>query len=92
LKHHEGEHASEKPFSIACSDVDSDKKDVEVLFNALVQARKKTGDTTGGNLQSFTNFVRQKTAQIRKDFGCHSVEYSVEFQDGQVRLKAKPKI
>jgi hypothetical protein len=35
--------------------------------------------------------VQKKTAQIRKQHGCESVEYSVEMQDGQVKLKAKAK-
>jgi quinol monooxygenase YgiN len=42
-------------------------------------------------LESFEKFVKKKTEQIRKEYGCHTVEYSVEVHDGQVRLKAKAK-
>jgi hypothetical protein len=35
--------------------------------------------------------VKNKTDQIRKQHGCQAVEYSVELQDGQVKLKAKAK-
>ena len=34
-------------------------------------------------------FIRLKTDQIRREYGCHSVEYAVEVEGGQVKLKAK---
>jgi len=75
----------------ACSDVDTDHRQVESLFTALTAAREKTGDKNSPNLDSFKKFVRQKTAQLRKEYACDAVEYSVEMQGGQVKLKAKPK-
>ncbi|MCI0403589.1 MAG: hypothetical protein L0212_08710, partial [Acidobacteria bacterium] len=84
----------EKPFSVACSDVDSDHEHVQRLFNAMVAARTKAGDAGAGaaNFDSFKAFVKKKTDQIRKDYGCHAVEYTVEMDGGQVRLKAKAKV
>jgi hypothetical protein len=35
--------------------------------------------------------VQKKTEQIRKQYGCEAVEYTVEMQNGQVKLKAKAK-
>lgn len=67
------------------------KEDVERLYNALVAAKKKSGESVSGNLESFTSFVKKKTSEIRKQHGCQAVEYSVELQDGQVKLKAKAK-
>ena len=57
----------------------------------VAEARQKTGGDKPATLDSFKKFVSQKTAQIRKEHDCKAVEYSVELQDGQVRLKAKPK-
>lgn len=93
LKHHEQieDHNTGKPFIVDCSDADSEPQKVQALFQALASARKQTGDNAGGNLDSFQKFVRQKTAQIRKEYNCEKVEYSVEMKDGQVKLKAKPK-
>ncbi|HLJ86561.1 MAG TPA: MXAN_5187 C-terminal domain-containing protein [Candidatus Angelobacter sp.] len=90
---HPPSHATteDKPFSIDCADADRELAKIETLFNALADARRKAGDNTVGSMDSFKNFVRQKTAQIRKDFGCGAVEYCVELKDGQVRLKARPK-
>jgi hypothetical protein len=35
--------------------------------------------------------VQKKTEQIRKQYGCQDVEFSVELVNGQVKLKAKAK-
>ncbi len=86
-----GEGAKPAPFTVACSDVDREPAKVEALFQALSAARAQTGDQKAPTLDSFKNFVRQKTAQLRSEYKCQTVEYSVELQDGQVRLKAKPK-
>jgi hypothetical protein len=88
----EGKPAAE-PFKVHCSDVEREQENVQALFNAMMEARKKSGEAAGagGNFDSFKAFVKKKTEQIRKDYGCHSVEYSVEVENGQVRLKAKAK-
>ncbi len=100
---HEQEHAAaaalqaepraDESFKIACSDINAEPASVQALFNAMMEARKKAGQPLDPNsFESFKRFVAGKTDQIRKEYGCHTVEYSVEMQDGQVRLKAKPKI
>lgn len=88
-----GAEAGEKPFTTHCSDADADHDKVQQLFNAMTEARQKAGDAGAGsaNFDSFKAFVKKKTEQIRKDYGCHAVEYSVEMEGGQVRLKAKAK-
>ena len=91
MKEHGATVADEKPFSIACADAKSDAKNVEALFNALSDARKQVGEKGGANLESFKKFVQQKTSEIRKQYGCQAVEYSIEMQAGKVKLKAKPK-
>ncbi len=64
---------------------------VERLYNTLVAAKKKAGENVSGNLDSFNTFVQKKTKEIRKQYGCHDVEFSVELTDGHVKLKAKAK-
>jgi len=88
----EGQVAPE-PFRVHCSDVEKEHDNVQKLFDAMMDARKQSGEAAGagGNFDSFKAFVKKKTEQIRKDYGCHSVEYSVEVEKGQVRLKAKAK-
>jgi hypothetical protein len=89
LKHH-GPVTEDRPFSMALSD-GSDQEKVESLFQALTEARKKSGENNAANLDSFRKFVKQKTTQLQKDYGCKAVEYTVELQNGQAKLKAKPK-
>ncbi|MBZ5721507.1 MAG: hypothetical protein LAO03_14100 [Acidobacteriia bacterium] len=83
--------APEQPFTVECSDVRKEHAQVEKLFHALTEAKKKSGEAVSGNLESFETFVQKKTAQLRKQYGCQSVEYTVEMQDGHVKLKAKAK-
>lgn len=88
-------HASTlQPFTVQCSDAGNERENVQKLFDALVEAKKKAGEdvSKSGSLESFSKFVQSKTEQIRKQYGCHSVEYSVEMEGGQVRLKAKAKV
>ena len=84
---------AEKPYVANFSNVDSEHEQVKALFDAMVAAKTKLGEKTpAGSVDSFKAFVKKKTEQIRKDYGCHAVEYSVETENGQVRLKAKAKV
>ncbi len=69
----------------------SDDKMVEQIYQTMVSAREKVGLAPSGTLDSFKKFVQGKTAQIRQQYGCEAVEYTVQVQDGQVRLTAKAK-
>ncbi len=84
--------APEEPFKIHCGDAEADHEAVRSLFNAMLEARKKAGQAVDPNsFDSFKAFVKKKTDQIKGEYRCDKVEYSVEMQDGQVRLKAKAK-
>ena len=73
-------------------DVDAEAEQVSSLYNAIMDAKKKTGEwAPGGDVATFKNFVKKKTEQIQREFHCLEVEYSVKTEDGQVRLKVKPK-
>jgi hypothetical protein len=81
----------EKPFSVECGNARTERDQVRKLYQALTEAKKKSGEAVSGNLDSFSSFVQKKTEQIRKQYGCEAVEYTVEMQNGQVKLKAKAK-
>jgi hypothetical protein len=78
-----------KTFTMHESEAGRDQ--LERLYNTLVAAKKKAGENVSGSLDSFSTFVQKKTEQIRKQYGCKDVEFSVELSDGQVKLKAKAK-
>ena len=79
------------PFTMQCSNATAEKEKVESLYKALTAAKQKSGEKVYGSFDSFAAFVEKKTIQIRKECGCDTVVYSVEMEDGQVRLKAKAK-
>ena len=80
----------EPAFRTDWRDPASEPEKVEKLYAALVEAKRQLGENTD-NLapEAFQRFVSQKTAQLKRDFHCEQVEYSVEVEEGQVRLKAK---
>ncbi|MGD0791260.1 MAG: MXAN_5187 C-terminal domain-containing protein [Terriglobales bacterium] len=81
----------DQPFSVQCSGAAAEREQVESLYKALTEAKRKSGEKVSGNLDSFAAFVKKKTSEIRKQHGCDTVVYSVEMQGGQVKLKAKAK-
>lgn len=82
-----------EPFRIAFSDVEADQAKVKALYQAMVEARKESKSKgSAGTFESFRDFVKKKTEQIRKEYGSSAVEYSVEMENGQVKLKAKAQL
>lgn len=79
------------PVIVECSDARAERGQVERLYQALSEAKKKAGEPVSGNLEGFAKFVQKKTDEIRKQHGCQTVEYTVEMQDGRIRLKARAK-
>ena len=82
---------TDERFVVHCSDAGAEREKVEKLFIALSEAKKKTGENASGSFESFSTFVQKKTEQIRKQYGCEKVEYSVDVADGKVKLTAKAK-
>jgi hypothetical protein len=86
-----GDSGGGEPFTVHCSGAASERDQVESLYNALAEAKKKSGEKVSGDLDSFAAFVKKKTSELRKQHGCDTVVYSIEMQGGQVKLKAKAK-
>ncbi len=84
--------ASDQPLTVECSDPRAERVNLEKLYKALSEAKKKAGENVTGNFDSFASFVQKKTDQLRKQYHCDAVEYSIEVQSGHVKLKAKAKV
>lgn len=82
----------DEPFVVHCAEPKAESAEVEKLFTALTEAKKKTGEQVSGSLSSFKSFVEKKTSEIRQQHNCPKVEYSVEVQDGKVKLRARAKL
>ena len=80
------------PFSVSWEDPDSEAKKVEALFAAFRDAKARAGEDTGRlTLESFQQFVRKKTDQLKKQNGAHEVEYVVDVEGKHAQLKARVK-
>jgi hypothetical protein len=79
-------------YVVACSDPDREREKVSDLYNVLLEAKKSAGEKTDAlTLENFTSFVRQKTAQLKQQAKCDAVEYAVQIENGQIKLKARVK-
>ena len=77
-------------FRIDWNDPAKEPEKVDQLFAAFVEAKKRCGENTEKlGADAFKKFVLQKTEQLKKDLRCEQVEYVVEVEKGQVKLKAK---
>jgi hypothetical protein len=83
--------ARDEAFVVDWSDPKAEQEKVEKLFRALTEAKKKAGENVSGSLDSFNSFVQKKTKEIRKQYGCERVEYSVDVANGKVKLTARAK-
>lgn len=81
----------DEPFVVDWSDAKAEHDKVQKLFSALSEAKKKAGENVSGSLDSFNSFVQKKTAEIKKQYKCDRVEYSVDVADGKVKLTARAK-
>jgi len=83
--------AEERGFSVQCSDVDREREKVELLYKALNAAKTNAGEEAFDCFDSFVEFMSKKTSAMRKEYQCEAVIYSVETQNGHVKLTAKAK-
>jgi hypothetical protein len=77
-------------FRVDWRDPGKEPEKVDQLFTAFVEAKRKCGENVENvGSEAFKRFVQQKTEQLKRDFKCEQVEYVVEVEQGQVKLKAK---
>lgn len=90
--HAKESNGSNGSFRIACSEPDRENEKVDQLYQALISAKKKAGEKADSlSRESFQEFVRKKTQDLRKQKGSKEVEYVVEMDGGKVKLKARVK-
>jgi hypothetical protein len=78
-------------FIIDSADPGREKQDIVSLFNAMNRERRRHAMPESDSVESFEKFIRTKTQELRSQYGCQAVEYSVEMANGVVRIKARPK-
>jgi hypothetical protein len=84
--------SAQLPFAVSWNDPDHETKKVEQLYAAFRNAKEQAGEDTGSlTAEAFQKFVRQKTAQLKKQQDAHEVEYIVTVEGKHARLKARVK-
>ena len=74
---------------VVCSDPEKETAKVAQLLRALINAKKKVGETADHlDLVTFTKFVQAQTQRVRESLGCSNVQFSVSVEDGKVKFKA----
>jgi hypothetical protein len=76
--------------TFVCSDPRGDVPTVRGLFDALVEARKRCGESTEDlSFARFHRMVTEKSEALKQRAGCERVHFSVAVKDGRVQFKAK---
>ncbi|HEV3480824.1 MAG TPA: MXAN_5187 C-terminal domain-containing protein [Candidatus Acidoferrales bacterium] len=76
-------------FALSLSNPEHEKEKIYALYEKLIEARTQTGQKSGTpSLKDFENFVREKTKDLKHQGG-RDVEYSVNIENGRVKLKAR---
>ena len=78
------------PATFVCADARSDVGTVRDLYQALVEARKKCGESSDDlPFSRFHRMVAEKSEALKERAGCDRVHFSVTVADGRVQFKAK---
>jgi hypothetical protein len=82
--------AEAKPATFVCSDPRGDVQTVRGLYAALVEARRRCGESTEDlSFARFHRMVAEKSEALKTRAGCKRVHFSVAVRDGRVQFKAK---
>jgi hypothetical protein len=76
--------------TFVCADAHQDVETVKHLYHALVEAKKRCGESTDDlSFPRFHHLIARKTDNLKEHLGCERVLFSVDVKDGQVSFKAK---
>ena len=68
----------------------ADDRSIRDFFQHMSSARAAAGLPVQGDLAAFQHFISRKTAELKKQYGCDEVEYSLKQTEQGLRLNAKP--
>jgi hypothetical protein len=78
------------PTTFVCADARSDVQTVRGLYEALVEARRRCGESTDDlPFSRFHRMIAEKSEALKQRAGCERVHFSVAVSDGRVQFKAK---
>jgi hypothetical protein len=78
------------PVSFLCSDAHREVGVVKDLYESLLEAKQKCGESTDGlSFPQFHRLVASKSDGLKERHGCDQVRFSVAVENGHVSFKAK---
>ena len=79
-----------EPISFVCLDVHKEVGVVQELYNSLIAAKLKCGESIDGlSFPKFHRLVAAKSDGLKERHGCDRVMFSVAVENGHVSFKAK---
>jgi len=76
--------------AVRVQDPVADQEAVKELFDRLVEARRKAGDTAALKFENFRDIIEQQAKRLLNDRKVMAVDFRLEEKEGKVSLKAKP--
>ena len=77
--------------TFVCADAHKDVNTVKNLYDSLVEAKRRCGESTAGfSFPRFHRLIASKADALKDKVGCGEVMFSVDVEDGHVSFKAKP--
>lgn len=88
---HEGqEHSSRDQSTFTCDDAHRDVQTVKEIYEALVEAKRKCGESIDGlSFPRFHHLIATRTDNLKEHLGCERVRFSIEIEGGRVNFRAK---
>jgi hypothetical protein len=78
------------PVSFVCMDAHKDVGVVKELYNSLLEAKQKCGESTEGlSFPQFHRLIASKSDGLKGRHGCNQIRFSVAVENGHVSFKAK---
>jgi len=82
--------ASVTPVSFVCADAHKEVGVVKDLYNSLLEAKQKCGESTEGlSFPQFHRLIASKSDGLKERHGCNQITFSVSVENGHVSFKAK---
>jgi len=83
----------DEPFdksTFVCADAHKDVNTVKNLYDSLVEAKRRCGESTMGfSFPRFHRLIASKADALKERMGCEKVLFSVDVENGHVSFKAK---
>jgi hypothetical protein len=79
-----------EPSQFICADAKKDISTVRSLYDKLVEAKRKCGESTDDlSFPRFHRMIAEKSEALKEHANCERVQFSVTIRDGHVSFKAK---